>query len=333
MIIDVHSHIGTTSSDWPRAFEVATAKDMRLFFTRGRPWKEDLTSYLAVYDTGQLFDIDGEKSYKRLKEFGIDKAVLLPIDMNLMGLNRYRMKADYLERRPIEEMNKQIADIAAKHPDMYIPFASVDPRRGQQGLEMVVKTVRDGAKGLKLFPDAGWLPNDRAYYPYYELCVDLDLPVLTHCGYENSEAPGRFSDPSCWEDVLTDIPELRVCLGHGGGAVAPMPGRHYLDVTLSLLIRYDNVYMELAGGQSMYMRDPIDFYRVIRRILDWAAGKVLWGTDNPPVERRGLTWKGYLDVFLNPKPELLEKAGVSFTKEEMDWLLGENAKQWLKLKD
>jgi predicted TIM-barrel fold metal-dependent hydrolase len=65
--------------------------------------------------------------------------------------------------------------------------------------------------------------------------------------------------------------------------------------------------------------------------LDGVGGKVMWGTDSPWMTNRGPGWKTQLEWFRNPNPEFLEKAGVSFTEAEIDDVLGENARHWLKL--
>ena len=280
--------------------------------TKGRPWTRDLSEFDPSVnpDVWDLSDPDGGRCYERAKRLGIDKCILLPMDFHLLGMNRYHKTPESFKvKLTIEETNKCVADVAAKYSDRYIAFVSVDPRRDVEGLRLVKKAVQEwGAKGLKLHPSSGWFPNERQYYPLYELCMELDLPILTHCGPESALMPGKYGDPACWEDVLSDFPELRVCLAHGGGAFAHLPGRHLLDPAIVLLINYENAVVDLASGSRLYVTDPIHFYRELRRLLDFVGGKVLWGTDTPYMESRGMSWEKYLDVFTNPDAEILEKA-------------------------
>lgn len=336
MTIDVHTHIGCSLDQFPEEWGVtARSKTWRNQVTKGRPWKRDLADFDPRLHPGtwDLSDAEGEVSYQRAESLGIDKIVLLPIDFHLIGEGRFRRKpGSFQPKMTIEEVNKHTADVAAKHPDKYIPFASIDPRRGAKGLELVKRAVQEwGMKGLKLHPTAGYFPHDRELcYPLYELCLELDIPILTHCGPESAYCPSRYGDPTYWEDVLSDFPELRVCLAHAGGAMAHLPGRQLMDPLITILITYENAFTDLASGQVVYLREPENFYKELRRLLDMAAGKVMWGTDIPWMESRGMTWQAYLDVFQNPDPEVLERAGVSLSKEEVDGILGENAKHFLK---
>lgn len=331
MIIDMHTHIGNSLEDFPQARRAGIDKCILLAMTKGRPWQgkpSDATEIMSRH-----FDPTGEKSYRALAEIGVDRAVLLPLDWTLMGEDRYRKGPEFAPPRTIEEMNKHTADVVAKHSDRYIAFAGIDPRYGPYGIDLLRKAVHEwGVKGLKLHPCAGWYPNDRKLcYPFYELCCGLDIPVVCHCGIEMYQAPGKWADPMFLDEVASDFPELRLCLAHGAGGFGHLPSRHLLDVGLSLAAIHENVFLDTGSAQSLYLRDPVEFYRELRRALDIVPGKMMWGTDNPSLEVIGVTWKGYLDVFRNPDMSVLEKAGVSFTKEETDGVLGENARHWLKL--
>jgi len=189
-----------------------------------------------------------------------------------------------------------------------------------------------GMKGLKVHPSAGYYPNDlELCYPFYELCCSFDIPVLYHCGMELYPMSGKWADPMFLDEVASDFPEMRICLAHGGGGFAHVPSRHLFDVGLALATIHDNVFLDIASAQAIYARNPVEFYQDLRRGLDHVAGKIMWGTDNPMLEVTGITWKQYLEAIQTPDPTILKKAGVSFTKEESDGILGENAKHWLKL--
>src|SRR4249920_3753634 len=49
--------------------------------------------------------------------------------------------------------NEEIAELAHKHSDVAIPFASVDPHRGAEGVRLARKLVSEyGVKGFKFHP-------------------------------------------------------------------------------------------------------------------------------------------------------------------------------------
>ncbi len=337
MIIDVHTHIGCSGEYLTNAWwEKQRSTKFRNILTGGRNWKHPLSDYSPTHtpDPWDISDPTGEISLEKMKKSGIDKCVMLPLDFQLMGRNRTRTNAGFLpQKKSIAELNKNICDVAAKYPDYYIPFCTVDPRRGEEGLELVEIAVKEwGAKGIKLHPSSGWYPNDRDLtYPLYELILDLDIPILTHCGPEGGFSPAKYGDPFCWDDVLSDFPELRVCLAHAAGAMGEFLGGSLLGPATSLLFFYDNTYIDLSCASLIYASDPVRFYKELRELLSKIGGKVLFGTDSPWMTNRGPGWTEQLEMFRNPKPEYLEKAEVSFTKEEIDEVLGGNAEHWLKM--
>ena len=78
--------------------------------------------------------------------------------------------------------SEQIADEAAAHADVLIPFGSVDPTTGAQAVRRARSLVTEhGVRGFKFHPSLqGFAPNDTAYYPLYETLQELAcLPCST----------------------------------------------------------------------------------------------------------------------------------------------------------
>src|SRR3982075_456981 len=65
------------------------------------------------------------------------------------------------EKRKIT--NEEIAELAHRHADVAIPFASIDPHRGAEGVREAKRLIRDfGVRGFKFHPSVqGFYPNDR----------------------------------------------------------------------------------------------------------------------------------------------------------------------------
>ena len=65
--------------------------------------------------------------------------------------------------------NEEIADAAAEHPDVLIPFASIDPARGVAGIRSARRLVQEhGVRGFKFHPSLqDFDPSDRAHDPLY----------------------------------------------------------------------------------------------------------------------------------------------------------------------
>ncbi|MGH8741034.1 MAG: amidohydrolase family protein, partial [Burkholderiales bacterium] len=67
--------------------------------------------------------------------------------------------------------NEEIAELAHQHADVAIPFASVNPHRGAEGVRLAKKLISEyGVKGFKFHPQVqDFMPNERMAYPLYEV--------------------------------------------------------------------------------------------------------------------------------------------------------------------
>src|SRR4051812_47470717 len=126
-------------------------------------------------------------------------------------------------KEPRKITNEEIAELAHKHADVAIPFASVNPHRGAEGVRLAKRLIKDyGVKGFKFHPSVQeFSPNDRMAYPLYEAIAEAKLPALFHTGQTGVGAgtPGgggirlKYSNP-----MLARRGRGR---GRAGGAVPP----------------------------------------------------------------------------------------------------------------
>ena len=174
--------------------------------------------------------------------------------------------------------NEEIADAAAQHPDVLIPFGSIDPARGTDGVRLARRLVEShGVRGFKFHPSLqGFAPNDRAAYPLYEELQSLGVPALFHTGQTGIGAglPGgrgiklRYSDPMLLDDVAADFPGLTIIMAH--------PSVPWQDAAISIATHKANVYIDLSGWSPKYF--PPQLVRAANTLL---KTKVLFGSDYP----------------------------------------------------
>jgi hypothetical protein len=172
----------------------------------------------------------------------------------------------------------EIADEAAAHADVLIPFGSVDPLRGADAVAQAHSLVTGhGVKGFKFHPSLqGFAPNDPAFYPLWEAIESLGVPALFHSGQTGIGAgmPGgrgiklRLSDPMLVDDVAADFPGLTVILAH--------PSVPWAASSISMATHKANVFIDLSGWSPKYF--PADLVRAANSYLQ---DKVLFGTDFP----------------------------------------------------
>lgn len=176
---------------------------------------------------------------------------------------------------------EEIAEGAARHNDVLIPFGSVDPWQGKAAVRRVHRLVDDfGVKGFKFHPSMqGFEPNDRRFYPLYDAITEAGVPALFHTGQTGIGAglPGghgiklRYSDPMLLDDVAADFPDLTVIMAH--------PAVPWVDAQISIATHKANVFIDLSGWSPKYF--PPQLVKAANSML---RGKVLFGSDFPVIQ-------------------------------------------------
>ncbi|GAA3389145.1 amidohydrolase family protein [Cryptosporangium minutisporangium] len=204
--------------------------------------------------------------------------------------------------------NEEIADLAAAHPDVLIPFGSIDPARGVAGIRAARRLVEEhGVRGFKFHPSfQNFLPNDPSVYPLYAEIESLGVPALFHTGQTGIGAglPGgrgiklRYSDPMLIDDVAADFPGLTIIMAH--------PSVPWQDAAISVATHKANVYIDLSGWSPKYF--PPQLVHAISRQL---KHKVLFGSDYPLLRpERWIRDFETLDVKPDVRPLVMKENAV-----------------------
>jgi len=176
--------------------------------------------------------------------------------------------------------NIEIAELAAEHADVVIPFASVDPARGAAGVRLARRLADEfGVRGFKFHPSVqGFYPNDRMAYPLYEVIASRGLVALFHTGQTGAGAGTRggggirlkYANPLHLDDVAVDFPDLDIILAH--------PSFPWQDEALSVATHKPRVYIDLSGWSPKYF--PPLLVRYANTLL---REKVMFGSDFPAI--------------------------------------------------
>ena len=174
--------------------------------------------------------------------------------------------------------NEMVAEAAQRHPDVIIPFASVDPAKGKLGVREAQRLIDDhGVKGFKFHPSVQeFFPNDRSAYALYEVIAAAGLPALFHSGQTGigSGMPGgggirlKYSNPLHLDDVAVDFPDLTIIIAH--------PSFPWQDEALAVATHKPKVYIDLSGWSPKYF--PPQLVQYANSLL---KDKVLFGSDFP----------------------------------------------------
>ena len=183
-------------------------------------------------------------------------------------------------REPRKISNEEIAELAHKNSDVAIPFASISPHRGAEGVAAARRLIRDyKVRGFKFHPSVQeFFPNDRLAYPLYEVIAEAKLPALFHTGQTGVGAKTRggggirlkYSHPLYLDDVAADFPDMPIILAH--------PSFPWQEEALSVATHKPQVYIDLSGWSPKYF-PPI----LVQYANTLLKDRVLFGSDYPVI--------------------------------------------------
>jgi predicted TIM-barrel fold metal-dependent hydrolase len=282
--IDVHVHPSTAA------------------FDRKRLWGAEIADYISKYYGVEYTVKTDEEMAQDFSELDL-KAILIGWDTQSAGGS------------DTSDTNDEVARLIKKFPDVFIGgWAMIDPWKGKAAIRELERCVKElGLMGLK-FQQAlqAFFPNDHRFYPLYEKCVELKIPVSFHTGTTGAGAgiPGgggirlKYTRPIYIDDVAADFPELTIVMIH--------PAWPWYEEQIAVLLHKGNVYADLSGWAPKYFPEAIR-----REVNGRLQDKFMYGSDYPEIP---------------PKRWLQEFEGGGYKPEVIEKVLYKNARRILKLK-
>jgi predicted TIM-barrel fold metal-dependent hydrolase len=176
--------------------------------------------------------------------------------------------------------NERVAELTEHHPEL-IGFGSVDPQAhgvdaALRSVEHSIKTL--GQKAINLEPGFGapaLHADDPVFFPVYELCQSLAVPVCLMSGPTTPDL--AYNDPAAVGRVARAFPRLNIVCYHGfwprAAEIVGVAFRHenvHLCPDMYLFAPGSAVYVEAANG---VLRDQFLFgtsypFRAMRQTID-----------------------------------------------------------------
>lgn len=261
----------------------------------GEEVREASTSYFK--NEGKQPTLPEIAAYYRERKLA---CVIFPVDMeSTTGITRVP--------------NEEVAEAAAANPDVFIPFASIDPAKGKMGAREARRLIEHfGVRGFKFHPSVqAFYPNDRSAYVLYEAIAEAGLPAIFHTGHSGIGAGMRggggirlkYSNPMYLDDVAVDFPAMPIIMAH--------PSFPWQDEALSVCLHKPQVYIDLSGWSPKYF--PPQLIQYANTLL---KHKMLFGSDYP---------------MLTPDRWLADFEQIPIKPEVRPLILKENAVKLLKL--
>ncbi|AOX47306.1 amidohydrolase family protein [Microbacterium sp. BH-3-3-3] len=205
-----------------------------------------------------------------------------------------------------------IAEGAARHNDVLIPFGSVDPNRAD-AVDRAQRLIEEsGVRGFKFHPTVQRFdPSDERHYPLYEALQSAGVVALFHTGQTGIGAGMRggrglrlgLSNPILLDGVAADFGDLQIIMAH--------PSVPWQDEAISVATHKHNTWIDLSGWSPKYF--PAQLVRAANSFL---KGRVLFGSDFP---------------LLTPDRWLHDVEQTTLKPEVMPGILRDNAARLLGL--
>lgn len=187
------------------------------------------------------------------------------------------------------------------------PFVGFDPRRElaarraghiETPLDLLETAVtRYGVIGVKVYPPMGFkaIGNagkvadgaaiDGILRDLYRWCQTEAVPITAHTNPSNyaHEDFKDFASPTCWAGALKEFPELRVDLGHFGGAHdKPITTSGWPWKAARLMDTYPNVYADVGNHKIYDAKVRATYLGLLESIFakhPAVVDKVMFGSD------------------------------------------------------
>jgi predicted TIM-barrel fold metal-dependent hydrolase len=189
-----------------------------------------------------------------------------------------------------------------RYPGRFITSLEIDPN----DITGTVRKIREykaeyDLKALTTFP-AGCNPqvpvDDRRYYPIYQECIDLDIPIISNAGIAGPRFPSKCQDVMLFDQVCYDFPELRIVMRHGA--------EPWEELAVKLMLKWPNLYYMPSAFAPKHYPEAIVKYANTR-----GADKVMYA--------------GYYPMGLSLERIFTEMPNVPFRDHVWPKFLRENA--------
>lgn len=171
--------------------------------------------------------------------------------------------------------NRFVGQTVKQYPELYFG-ASVHPNRSD-ALEELTWSKENDAVFVKWLPNIQNIdPSEERYVPYYEKLIELNLPLLTHVGDEDSfsKTNNALGDPQLLGLALKL--GVRVIAAHVASS-GKSEGQENVERLLEMMEEYPNLVADLSTLTQINRR------KYLRKVLndERLVGRLMYGTDYP----------------------------------------------------
>ena len=283
MIIDCHGHYTTA----PAAHDRWRDEQVAAFDSAG-----DIDPSYPEISDDEIRETIEANQLRLLRARGADMTIFSPRASTMA----HHVGDEAVSTAWTRRCNDLIARVVGLYPATFFGVCQLPQSPGVPVVNSIAELTRCvnelGFVGCNLNPDPSgghWTApplTDRAWYPFYEAMVELDVPAMVHVSGScnaNFHATGAHyinADTTAFMqflqgDLFADFPTLRFIIPHGGGAVPYHWGRYrgLADMLKRPALR-EHVMQNVYFDTCVYHQPGID---LLFRVID--VQNILFGSE------------------------------------------------------
>ena len=218
--------------------------------------------------------------------------------------------------------NRNLAQVIKRHPDKFVGFAHNYLFAEGAADELKRAVEEDGMRGYKLLAPALDRPiEDEAGYPVWDMCAQLDIPVLAHFGILGSGGGVAWHEninPLKLHNVAKDFPDVTFVVPHFGCA--------WIRETLQLCWACGNVSIDTSGSNQWvkWVDGEWDTKKLFRKYMETIGPeRIIFGTDSSYFPR------GLAEPYM--RQQIRDVRELNYNEDDIQLIFAGNAARLFKI--
>lgn len=218
--------------------------------------------------------------------------------------------------------NDHLASIVARYQDQFIGFAHHYLFAENAAEELKRAVTQLGLRGYKLLAPTLDRPiEDPDGYPVWEMCAELDIPVLVHFGIQGSGGGIAWHEninPLKLHNVAKDFPDVTFVIPHFGCA--------WMRETLQLCWACRNVCIDTSGSNQWikWVEGDLTVKQLFRKYMETIGPeRIIFGSDS--------SWfpRGFAIRYL--QDQIRDTRDLGLHRDDLQLIFGGNAARLFKI--
>ena len=171
---------------------------------------------------------------------------------------------------------EEVAEVMRHDPKRYKGMFGINPHHKMEGVKALERAVKEhGFIAAHLHHYGyGLRPDDKAFFPFYAKCVELNVPLMIQMGHSAELMPSEVGRPIHLDEIALYFPELTIIAGHTGWP--------WVEELIAMAWKHANVYIATTAHSPKYWDKSL-----VHFINSRGRGKVMFGTDFPVLTHAG----------------------------------------------